>query len=132
MPIVFHAGLEGPFYGCDGLFFKIGETVYRCEEDSSDGYRSYMGDPEIWEGEWWQSSEQWIPRLDSAPLFFRAPLDTVWVCPDSEEGAFDGWRLISTTSGRTWLRFGTDRNDSYYPYAVWEYTPLHDPNKEVH
>ena len=110
-----------PFYGVDGNRFKLGDKTYEAVEDPDDGYRSCLGSVEI--------------RDDGAGIFFPNPVDTVVVVDidepreDGADGAPDGWALRSIVDGHTWLVFGTEHYDQYYPGFLFRYTPRTESNK---
>ena len=55
-------------------------------------------------------------------IFFRTPLAKVKV----EEGGgeiFYGFRFVDIKDNHVWLEVGTNYDDSYYPYCVFNYFP---------
>jgi hypothetical protein len=104
--------LSYEFYGANGNCFKLGYNgqtiIIEAIENPDDGYRSSFDS---------------LCRFDSRPLrFSRDPLAIVNVrkIADNDED-FDGWTLVSVYSDHTWLRFGTDYYDDYYPCFKFEY-----------
>lgn len=98
-------GQEFPFFGVDNNTFKLGDTVYEAVEDESDGYRSMLEDVKVKDHE--------------GLIFFGQPVATVRLV--SDDGEFDGYRLVDVADGHVWLRFGTDAADDYYPMFTFEY-----------
>jgi hypothetical protein len=99
------------FYGMDGNFLKLEDTVFEVVADENDGYRSSMDD---------------VRAVASPPknlVFFRRALDTVRVVAvDAHE--LDGFRLVSTKDGHVWAEVGTDYSEDYYPCFISRYLPL--------
>lgn len=95
------------FYGVSDNCFKIGRKVYEVLENEDDGLRSSLDHVRVVDP-------------DGRP-FFRRALARVTLKVDHERD-FEGWKLVGD-NGHTWLRFGTDFDDTYYPYFVFEYTP---------
>ena len=102
------------FYGVDSNAFCIGPLLtnprqrlaFEVREDESDGYRSMM-----------EEIEQ-VPI--KGHIFFRTPIAQVRIERDTSIG---GYVLVGCASEHTWLRFGTDHSDDYYPNFVFEYNP---------
>lgn len=105
-----------PFFGVDDYKFKLGPYVFEAVEDRSDGYRSMMEEvKEVGEV--------------STSIFFKQPVDDVWVREADEYpnvdgfyGAFDGYELVGHDD-HVWLRFGTSNSSDYYPCFEFHYTP---------
>lgn len=95
------------FYGVDWNQFKLGDKVFEAKEDPSDGYRSYLGSIEV---------------VNSDGTFFKTSLDQVKVI-EKDTGYFKGYELVSMKDGHVWLKVGTNNNDDYYPYFVFNYSP---------
>lgn len=110
----FEVGLIAPFYGVDGNYFKLGDTVFEAQEDDSDGYRSMMR--EVRE----------VPRTKEM-VFFRKSLGRVRVDEAKghhrSTGEFDGFALVDMKDHHRWLLLGTDNYDDYYPCFTFEYSP---------
>lgn len=103
-------GCEVDFYGVDNNAFKLGSDVFEAIEDPDDGYRSYLRSVEV--------------RDVEGLIFFERPLARVRVIRNDDGGRFDGYSLVDVVEGHTWLRFGTDDLDDYYPSFRFEYVPL--------
>ena len=96
------------FYGVDGLFFKLDDTIFEAVEDPDDGYRSLWGFPR--------------PVPDDGYIFFREPVDMVRIIESPLPG-LEGWLLVSVRDGHVWLALGTDVTEDYYPSFTFRYTP---------
>ena len=94
------------FYGCDNNLFKLGEIVFEAVEDPDDGYRSYL--------------DCVISKKSDAGIFPNRILANVQIKQDSSD---DEIHNLIDKDGHIWLTFGADRNDAYYPYFVFRYTP---------
>jgi hypothetical protein len=118
--------LEGSavdYYGADEASheFKVDDITFRVLEDPDDGYRSHLGVIEYGE--------------QSNAIFFRNPLARVRIESFERERADDGlyspagsgYRFIDVEDGHTWLEFGTDNTDDYYPYFVFKHMPRVTP-----
>ena len=108
----FENGLKADFYGVDGNCFKLGDTIFRAEEDESDGYRSCLRDIEI-------------VGDPTGLIFFQTPIATVMVrtLTESNGYSFSGEELLDLVDGHRWLLVGTTNDDDYYPWFTFEYTP---------
>lgn len=94
------------FYGVDNNFFKLDDTIYEVVEDPDDGYRSYMRELRV------------VPSSEGL-IFNHTPIaEVIWNNYDEDLNM-----LIDASTGHVWLRFGTNTDDSYYPWCVFEYTP---------
>jgi hypothetical protein len=100
-------GKKFKFYGVWNECFKLGSKIYQAYEDPDDGYRSYLGSIEV------------VDKTDRM-VFARASLGEVVV---AEDDYLDGFKLVDTNTGHTWLAVGTDHSCNYYPYFVFNYTP---------
>lgn len=109
-------GDEFLFYGVDNQFFKIDDTIWEVQEDPNDGYRSMLGTIEV------------CNNKAKNKLFFREPIAIVRVEEDPE---IEGFRLRDTDHEHTWLQFGTDESESYYPCFRFNYTPMKVPQKKL-
>ena len=117
-------GQEFLFYGVDNHMFKINDTIWEALEDPSDGYRSYLGSIEV---------------TTKNGIFFREPIAIVKLEKDDTPQASysigcNGYKLIDVDYEHTWLVFGTDNTDDYYPTFYFNYTPRQEPkpkNKPV-
>ena len=96
------------FYGVDWHTFKLDNHIYEVLEDPSDGYRSYM--------------EAVVIKQEKELIFFKKSLAKV-VVKQVECEHFDGYYLVDSEDKHTWLIFGTDYTDDYYPCFVFRYTP---------
>ena len=100
---------EGDLSGC---YFKLDERIFQVLEDEDDGYRSRMG---------------MVLELNT-PLygFSEKAVGTVVIkdastsSPNSNYSEFDGYELNDIHTGYSWLRFGTDNCDDYYPNFIYE------------
>jgi hypothetical protein len=105
-------GAELKFYGVDCNTFCLGlgnkKMVFEAVEDESDGYRSMLEDVRSVSGE--------------GHIFFDMPLARVIVM-DWDTGGEGGYQLIDSDTGHVWLSMGTNYNDEYYPYFIFQYTP---------
>lgn len=118
--IEFKPGLLANFYGVDGNFFKLNDTVFEAVEDECDDYRSEL-------------QEVRVIALDTPHeklIFFNAPIAGIVVHEIEDEGtspyysdSFRGYELRDIGDGHVWLRFGTVNYGDYYPMFVWTYTP---------
>lgn len=111
-------GETATYFGANGGIFRLGSAIFDVIEDESDGYRSYMERIEQVYG----ISEEVAEWCYKEPIF-------VTIC-DVRDGDFSGFELL-TDGGQSLLRFGTDENDSYYPYYVFEVTEPKDPIGEL-
>ena len=98
------AGKRFKFYGVWNECFKLDDKIYEAVENPDDGYRSYLGTVEVREPH---------PSM----TFQRRRIAWVTVLETD-----DHYFLVDDT-GHTWLKFGTDHTDCYYPCFVFEYTP---------
>lgn len=110
----YKAGKIYRFYGVDGNFFKLNDSVFEAVEDESDGYRSYL---------------ETVRAAAPEGVFSRATLAYVKVTEVKTEGSidphaypFEGY-LLTDGHGHVWLRVGTEDYDDYYPTFIFEYTP---------
>lgn len=108
MDLPFELDKPYEFYGVDNECFKLGDQVFEVLEDAGDGYRSYLASVEV-------ANKEGL-------IFFKTPIATVKVV-EANEGAFEGYSVISTIDGHEWLRFGTDEYNDYYPSFVFRYSP---------
>jgi hypothetical protein len=101
------------FYGVDNHSFRVGRGIdvrtFEAMEDEDDGYRSFMGAVER--------------RADG--VFFARPVSKVSLRKEANRYYRDYpmYELVDET-GHVWLRFGTDTTDEYYPFFVFDYSPL--------
>jgi hypothetical protein len=121
------AALEGmilEYFGADDAAneFKVDGIIFKVLEDPNDGYRSCLGVIEYGE--------------ESDAIFFRKPLAKVRVETyegldrDTYNSSCQGYRLVDIEDGHTWLEFGTDNTDDYYPFFVFRHMPK-EPNTEI-
>lgn len=103
-------GREFLFYGIDKYMFKLDDYIWEVL-DSYDGYHSYLETVEL------RSNRD--KKLYK--YFFREPLAIVTVVKDDLIGK--GYAIADCEVDHTWLRFGTDETESYYPYFYFKYTP---------
>lgn len=116
-----------PFYGVVGTTFKIGKHVFHCVEYEEDGYRSSMKE---------------VVHVDSKGLEFETKsLGKVHVVsvdrktharrPDEPTHNIDsGYHLVDVKTGNVVLAMGTDNEDDYYPYFVFDYQPIGTKQKK--
>jgi hypothetical protein len=108
----------------DYMYFMLDGYVYRVQEDPDDGYRSHLED---------------IIVVDQMPLNVWQPAEEVMghhaqkqselidhtFDPESYyEDRCNIVQLISTTTAKPVLEFGTDYSDDYYPSFVARFYPL--------
>lgn len=105
-------GHEFLFYGVDNYMFKLDNHIWEVIEDPEDGYRSSLGPVEAR-----HENDKKVNRI-----FFREPIAIVSVVEDSEVGT--GYALIDCEIEHTWLKFGTDNTENYYPCFYFNYTPV--------
>lgn len=100
------------FYGVDNYYFKIDKYIFEVIEDPDDGYRSCLGD---------------IRLADNTNdlIFFKTPIARVKILEINEEN-FSGHKLYDEIHKHTWLIFGTDESDSYYPSFIFYYQTLEE------
>ena len=101
-------GKKYKFYGVDNNQFKLDKVAYEAIENPDDGYRSYM--------------DSVIVKDVDKSIFFRQAIAEVYLV-DASDGCFAGYQLVDVNDSHVWLKFGTDNNDDYYPYFVFEYSP---------
>lgn len=100
-------GTECLFYGVDNNMFKIDDKIWEAIEDADDGYRSMLGV---------------VEEVADSGIFFRNPIALVGIkCIDDD--FHTGYALIDIEDDHTWLVFGTDNTDDYYPSFFFNYTP---------
>tara|TARA_Y100000310_G_scaffold344748_1_gene459226 strand:- start:2706 stop:3140 length:435 start_codon:yes stop_codon:yes gene_type:complete len=109
-------GSEVDYYGADAgdNTFNIDGIVFKVLEDEDDGYRSYMG------------AINYTEKHTS--IFFDSPIARVKIIKyDADNGGYgslnQGYRLIDVCDGHTWLEFGTDNYDDYYPMFIFRHSP---------
>lgn len=105
-------GHEFLFFGVDNHMFKLEENIWLVEEDAEDGYRSSLGPVKV---------------AKHKGLFFREPVAIVRV--ELQDDARDGYILQDVEYKHTWLEFGTDNSDSYYPSFYFNYTPMDEKER---
>lgn len=93
------------FYGANHRTFKLGSLVFEALEDEDDGYRSYLDS---------------VPLVSHNETFSDTPFANVFY--STKNGLSDGFELRDKT-GHVWLLVGTDSNDEYYPYFIFQFTP---------
>jgi hypothetical protein len=113
------SSLEGmilEYYGADSASheFNIEGITFKVLADPDDGYRSHLGVVEYGD--------------QSSAIFFRKPIAKVRI--ETYEGrsqdyvkADQGYKLVDVEDNHTWLEFGTDNTDDYYPYFVFRHLP---------
>jgi hypothetical protein len=103
--------VEFDFYGVDLTTFCIGANgerrAYEVVEDANDGYRSSM--------------ENVVEVHVGSRVFSAVPFARVTMQEAAANESFD-WKLVGT-DGYTWVEFGTDAMDDYYPIFVFNYHP---------
>lgn len=104
-------GKEFDFYGVDGNFLKLDDTVWEVVEDESDGYRSMLDT---------------VRRIPLSEIFFKSPIARVRIEYSEERGEYgdedDLYRLVDVADKHVWLTFGTEHADDYYPCFRFEYS----------
>lgn len=98
--------LEGLDYEGDSIFFQLDDIVYSVHEDECDGYRNYHDGFYI--------REDYKLRNTFYPKDVR-----VFTHNDGS----DEFLFITSKSGETVLRVGTENYDDYYPMFVCNYHP---------
>ncbi len=101
-------GLQANLYLCppNTYQFQLGAMLFEVEEDESDGYRSSVKETKV--------------ISITAPIRGRA-LAKITI-KDAADQDLDGYDLIDE-EGHTWLSFGTNNSDSYYPGFVFNWQP---------
>ena len=94
------------FYGAVNNFFRLNGLVYECEEDECDGWRSMMG-------------EFTVRSPENTDGLYNKPFARVKI----EKSYNDGLWEIKDNIGHTWLTFGTDKADAWYPIFIFNYQP---------
>ena len=102
-----YTGKKFNFYGVDNNCFKLNDKVLEAIEDDTDGYRSMLGTIEV---------------SGKGGIFFRLPIAKV-IVKKVDDGDNDGYELIDSKDGHTWLSFGTNRSSSFYPCFYFNYQP---------
>lgn len=106
--------IEREWYGTEivqCIKFTLDGVTYVAYEDPSDGYRSYCGELQISD----TPCETLLPNVE-----------VVCVYRDSGVGYYsssDILEFIDSKNGKTVLLVGTNNDDDYYPFCVFEYTP---------
>lgn len=95
--------------------FQLGDVIFEVLEDESDGYRSYMKAVQI---------------VDQNAKRKEGDLLAEIIIQIASNSNFDGFDLVDTHDGHTWLSFGTDNSDDYYPSFTFYFQPK-DRLKEV-
>ena len=95
------------------ILITIDGKTYSCEEDPSDGYRSYTR----------------ITLADeNLKCMYKFPPQTVYIKYILSTGNYNSWEYrITNEDGNLILRLGTDEYDDYYPKAIFEYYPENLP-----
>jgi hypothetical protein len=106
-------GLKANLYYTNELNrFQLGSVLFEAIEDESDGYRSYY-------------SQLQIVNLNAEKkegnLLGEVSLVKV------TDGSDDGWAIVDS-DGHTWVEFGTNNYDDYYPCFYFRVNPK-EPNK---
>ena len=100
-------GREFDFYGAAEHQFRLDDTTWEAIEDEDDGYRSYLGSIEI-------------PKATT--MLFGQPIARVRVTVDKTD-QHNLYRLMDIDGRHTWLTFGTENTDDYYPWFTFLYEP---------
>ena len=96
--------------------FQLGSVVFEVVEDENDGYRSSM--------------DKVLIKCKDAPTAGNTLLASVLIrkAPSTIEGSyrsgFEGYELMDLNTGHTWLTFGTDQADDYYPCFTYNWNPV--------
>lgn len=93
-------------YVNDIYAFQLGSVLFEVVEDPNDGYRSSMEEVRILSDGNKKVSKDFLGDV------------IIEACPDAD---FDGYILRDVANGHTWLKFGTDNSDSYYPSFTFEW-----------
>jgi hypothetical protein len=88
--------------------FVLDGVTYVCQENPSDGYRSYMDEIEI--------TDQPISNL-------FAPQTMLCSMEDPGPDKSDVLVMRDLVTGKEVLRVGTENTDDYYPYCVLQFSP---------
>lgn len=93
---------------------KCGQILFvEILEDPNDGYRSMLGEVKV--------------TKKSDGIFVDKPIDTVYFdefkYSSTHESPFEGYRILGTENKYTWLLFGTENYDDYYPCFVFNWNP---------
>lgn len=97
--------LSGVDYCGEYIRIILDGVVYEFEEDSEDGYRSYMHGPRIVK----KNVENTFPKVS--------------VQLKQHSGVFDGISLWDTFTKKEVLTIGTNFYEEYYPIAVFHWHP---------
>ena len=86
--------------------FQLGSVIFEVVEDENDGYRSSMEEVRVIDKEAPRSQGDFlaIVRIEATNLNSRTT-----------------WSLIDEVDNHTWLEFGTDNEDDYYPSFMFNY-----------
>lgn len=94
--------------------------AYEALEDENDGYRS--------------SFKELVSVPVAGKTFFRQPVEDLRIesvgAVNGDVGGFVGWQLVEASTGRVWLRIGTDYAVDYYPSFTFDYTPAWVPSAQ--
>lgn len=103
-----YVGKKHDFYGVYNNEFKLGDIVFEAMENADDGYRSHLGNIEV---------------KNSDGIFFKEPIANVIIRQVDRGYCFEGYELVDSEDAHIWLGMGTNRDDSYYPCFIFNYTP---------
>jgi hypothetical protein len=98
--------------------FQLGSVVFEVIEDENDGYRSMMDKVVIKQTDA-RSSENTVL---ATVVIKNAISNGDWITD------FKGYELVDVNTGHSWLRFGTNNTEDYYPSFRFDWTP---PTEEV-
>lgn len=107
----------------DYMYFMLDGVIYRVQEDPDDGYRSHLEDIIVVDQmplNVWQPAEEVIghhAQKQSELIDHRFDPEGYY------EDRCDIVQLISTTTAKPVLEFGTDFSDDYYPSFVARFYP---------
>lgn len=108
-------GGEFLFYGISNYTFKLDDKIWEAVEDPNDGYRSCLEDIKL------------VNKGSVATgIYFQQPIAIVKVIESSE---IHGYELVDVELPHTWLTFGTDNSDKYYPCFCFYYAPIPESMK---
>ena len=100
----------------NGYIFVINGITYKIHENPDDGYRSY--------------TEISVVTDKETICNNTFPPQSVFITSENYNkywGENDEMYTIYNMDGEVILRFGTDRTDSYYPMAIFEFHPQNMP-----
>jgi len=88
--------------------FKLNDLVFDCNEEEIDYEYDVLAVSEI--------------STYNPEVFSQQPLALVKVL-HMVQGEFHGWNFVDVRDQHVWLKIGTNIEDGYSAYSVFEYTP---------